>query len=72
MIVLLKGARVPFVMRRREGEEFLWEIIGDGYLHGIMSGEAWEMENSNSLLLLEIISHIYLYLLEYLLAMFIC
>lgn len=39
VIVLLKGGRLPFVVRQR-GEE--WELIGDCYVHGITNGEAWE------------------------------
>jgi hypothetical protein len=44
-VVLLKGSRVPFVLResckKGDGTERLWEVIGDGYLHGVMGGDAW-------------------------------
>ncbi|KAF4447078.1 hypothetical protein F53441_9377 [Fusarium austroafricanum] len=37
-IVLLQTGRTPYVLRKA-GEK--WKIIGDCYVHGIMSGEAW-------------------------------
>jgi hypothetical protein len=37
-IVLLQSGRTPYVLRKA-GEK--WNIIGDCYVHGIMSGEAW-------------------------------
>ncbi|KAJ4245453.1 hypothetical protein NW762_013962 [Fusarium torreyae] len=37
-IVLLQGGRTPYVLRKA-GEK--WKILGDCYVHGIMSGEAW-------------------------------
>jgi hypothetical protein len=37
-IVLLQSGRTPYVLRKA-GEK--WKIIGDCYVHGIMSGEAW-------------------------------
>ncbi|KAM0541958.1 hypothetical protein ACHAPJ_013020 [Fusarium lateritium] len=40
-IVLLQGARTPYVLRKA-GEK--WKILGDCYVHGIMSGEAWSDE----------------------------
>jgi len=38
-IVLLRGGRLPFVVRRQGAE---WEFLGDCYVHGITDGEAWE------------------------------
>jgi hypothetical protein len=38
-VVLVKGGRVPLVLRPRGGQ---WELIGDCYLHGIMHGEGFE------------------------------
>jgi hypothetical protein len=49
-VVLLKGARVPFVMRKCKAvgvPEDAWQIIGDGYLHGAMAGEAWDKEKES-------------------------
>jgi hypothetical protein len=38
-ICLLHGAKVPFVLRS-QGSGGTWELIGEGYIHGIMAGEA--------------------------------
>ncbi|KAH6898141.1 heterokaryon incompatibility protein-domain-containing protein [Thelonectria olida] len=43
-IVLLKGARVPFAIRKQPGSIGPWQIVGDGYLHGAMGGEAWKKD----------------------------
>jgi hypothetical protein len=40
-IVLMQGARVPLVVRSREG---MWELVGDAYVHGVMGGELWDEE----------------------------
>ncbi|RKK20316.1 hypothetical protein BFJ66_g7364 [Fusarium oxysporum f. sp. cepae] len=40
-IALLQGGKTPYVLRRA-GEK--WKILGDCYVHGIMSGEAWSDE----------------------------
>ena len=37
-IALFEGGKLPFVIRRR-GEA--WELVGECYVNGIMSGEAW-------------------------------
>lgn len=37
-IALVKGGKMPFVVRPKAGE---WELIGDAYVHGIMNGELW-------------------------------
>jgi hypothetical protein len=54
-IILLKGARVPFVIRKsgisEAKQDQTWEIIGDGYLQGMMSGKAWDETRCESLLL---------------------
>ena len=39
-IYLLKGGRVPFVLRRVSAHAF--RLIGDTYVHGIMQGEAFD------------------------------
>lgn len=44
--VIFKGARVPFVLRRAEVEDTgtrrLYKVLGEAYVHGIMSGELVE------------------------------
>jgi hypothetical protein len=40
-VVVLKGAKVPHVLRKRGAD---WELIGDAYVHGIMNGEAFTEE----------------------------
>lgn len=52
-VVLLQGVRLPLVLRLKsecllhvgEGKSKTvrtWELIGDGYVHGIMKGECWD------------------------------
>jgi hypothetical protein len=43
-IALLEGGEVPYILRRKLGEENEWEIIGDAYVHGIMDGEGWKLD----------------------------
>lgn len=38
-IVLLKGSRVPVVLREAAGK---WIVVGDCYVHGVMFGESWK------------------------------
>lgn len=40
LIWILKGGKVPFVLRRVSGED-CWELIGEAYIHGIMQGQAF-------------------------------
>ncbi|KAH7204647.1 heterokaryon incompatibility protein-domain-containing protein [Fusarium oxysporum] len=44
-IALLQGGKTPYVLRKA-GEK--WKILGDCYVHGIMSGEAWSDERSSA------------------------
>jgi hypothetical protein len=37
-IALVKGGRIPLVLRRMGGK---WAFVGDSYVHGIMQGEAF-------------------------------
>jgi hypothetical protein len=37
LVCILKGARVPFVLRPRKDEYF--ELVGEAYVHGVMNGE---------------------------------
>jgi hypothetical protein len=41
-IMLLKGGRLPFILREREKG---WELIGDTYVYGAMKGELWDEKN---------------------------
>lgn len=45
-IALCRGARMPFVVRSTPSG---WRLIGDVYLHGVMSGEAWRPEKAERL-----------------------
>lgn len=38
-IVLAKGGKVPFVLKRQDER---WRMVGECYVHGIMRGEAFE------------------------------
>ena len=40
LIVLMEGGKVPLILR--PGDERAWELVGDIYVHGAMSGEAWD------------------------------
>jgi hypothetical protein len=41
MIALFKGGRCPFVVRKWGRK---WKLVGDAYVHGMMDGEAWDVE----------------------------
>ncbi|KAK9439759.1 heterokaryon incompatibility protein-domain-containing protein [Metarhizium brunneum] len=43
-IVILHGARTPFVLRPTQDSRY-WMLLGDCYVHGIMGGEAMQMED---------------------------
>ena len=36
VVALLKGARLPFILRPKGGA---WKLLGPSYIHGIMDGE---------------------------------
>jgi hypothetical protein len=41
-VALCRGGKAPLIVREHgEGE---WEVVGCGYVHGIMEGEAWREE----------------------------
>lgn len=40
LIALMEGGKVPLILR--PGDERTWELVGDIYVHGVMSGEAWD------------------------------
>lgn len=47
-IVLCRGNSVPFVLRRVPDDED-WNLIGDCYVHGIMHGEAFSLEECHEI-----------------------
>lgn len=49
-IWLLKGSKVPIVLRKCENNE-TWIVIGDAYIHGIMYGEAFEEDKCEQIVL---------------------
>lgn len=44
-LVILSGGRVPFVVRAEGGN---YKLVGAAFVHGMMDGEAFEMEDSGS------------------------
>jgi hypothetical protein len=40
-ISLLQGGKMPYVLREKGNE---WELVGDCYVHGIMFGEKWDID----------------------------
>ncbi|KAK4446497.1 heterokaryon incompatibility protein-domain-containing protein [Podospora aff. communis PSN243] len=43
-VVVVEGGRVPFVVRKVEGEEERWRLVGECYVHGMMDGEVAQVE----------------------------
>ncbi|KAH7324792.1 heterokaryon incompatibility protein-domain-containing protein [Stachybotrys elegans] len=44
-VAILHGGRTPFILRER-GDGSSWTLLGDCYVHGIMGGEALQMERN--------------------------
>jgi hypothetical protein len=44
-IALLEGGNVPYILRPKIGKENEYELIDDAYVHGIMDGEAWKVDD---------------------------
>ncbi|KUJ06501.1 HET-domain-containing protein [Mollisia scopiformis] len=45
VIALLQGGSVPYILRpKRHAETGTYKFIGDAYVHGIMDGEAWDID----------------------------
>ncbi len=42
VVCIFPGAKVPHVIRKAGNARF--ELVGEGYLHGFMDGEAWECQ----------------------------
>jgi len=40
-IGLFEGAKVPVILREARDTSAAWELVGVGYVHGIMDGEGW-------------------------------
>ena len=49
-IVLLKGGRVPYVLREAGRNKF--ELIGECYVHGVMHGEAFDAERCKHMIII--------------------
>ncbi len=46
-VAIFNGGHVPFVLRRFEsgnGQELAYRLVGDGYFHGLMHGEALSLD----------------------------
>ena len=47
VVMICKGSSVPLIMRRCGEDEF--RLIGDAYVHGIMKGEAFDIEKCRNI-----------------------
>lgn len=47
-LALLRGGRVPFVLRKC-GEN--WKLVGECYVHGVMEGELWDISRCEDICL---------------------
>jgi hypothetical protein len=50
-IALLEGGNVPYILRPKIGKETEYELIGDAYVHGIMDGQAWKVDDLVNIIL---------------------
>jgi len=50
-IALLEGGSVPYILRPKIGKETEYELIGDAYVHGIMDGQAWKIDDLVNIIL---------------------
>ncbi|KAF2823081.1 hypothetical protein CC86DRAFT_409849 [Ophiobolus disseminans] len=39
VVAIMKGGRVPFILRKSEGRDGAFRLVGEGYVHGLMNGE---------------------------------
>lgn len=45
VVVVLRGGKVPFLLRRANNNpEGGWVLVGECYVHGLMDGEGWDVE----------------------------
>ncbi len=45
IIALIEGGDVPYILRPIFGEGVEYEFISDAYVHGIMDGQAWKLDD---------------------------
>lgn len=50
-VVLCQGSNLPLILRG-PNEDQHWELVGCGFIHGIMFGEAWKLGESQEIILL--------------------
>lgn len=43
-ISAFRGGKAPMILRKTEAALSSWTLVGEGYVHGIMRGEAFEEE----------------------------
>lgn len=43
VVVVLDGGKTPFVLRPSRSEEGQWTLVGECYVHGLMSGEVYSL-----------------------------
>lgn len=43
---IIRGSRVPLILRQQGGNENQFELVGGAYVHGFMDGEALKLGNS--------------------------
>lgn len=46
VVAVLRGGKVPFVLRKVsvDGGDERWVLVGECYVHGLMDGEGWDVE----------------------------
>jgi hypothetical protein len=46
VVVIFEGAKLPYLLRQLkiDGEEGVWKLVGEAYVHGIMYGEFMKQE----------------------------
>lgn len=47
VVAVLRGGKVPFVLRKVSGgggDNERWMLVGECYVHGLMDGEGWDVE----------------------------
>jgi hypothetical protein len=52
-VVIFKGAKFPYLLRKEKGGITHWTLVGAAYIHGIMYGELFEKSSSPGRLQLE-------------------
>jgi hypothetical protein len=44
VVCVLYGGQTPFILRPSESRPGMYRLVGDGYVHGLMQGEAIKMD----------------------------